>query len=85
MTLLIINSINLVVTLVIFILLVTGDTEVNKLRNTVEVKKLKLNERAIDMQMSNTEAYLQSLTIGQPEVKEEAPEEKEPSVIGFRQ
>lgn len=67
----ILSSVTLFLVLIILILMVRGDSDINKLRSTVELKQLKLNERAIDMQMDNTAAYLQGLAAAQEETVEE--------------
>jgi len=73
--------------IIILVKLVREDTTFRKLQKTVEFKKLQLNERAIDLQMGNTQGYIDSMIEqGPPAGAEGNPNEEEERVpVGFKQ
>ena len=77
----------LILDLITIVLILREDNDVKKLRGIVEVKKLRLNERAIDMQMENTQGYINSMieTQTQAPVEPEEPQDEERNPIGFAQ
>lgn len=61
----------------VLVILVTPDSETSRLRKTVTIKQLKLNEKALDIQIENTAVMMQ----GSPPEEEKIDEERTP--IGF--
>jgi len=79
----------IVLDVIILAILVKEDTSFRKLQKVVDFKKLQLNERAIDLQMENTQGYINSL-VEQPHPGnvESAPDDKEKEErvpVGFKQ
>lgn len=77
----ILAGVSVVLNIVIIYLLIRNDSDMHKLGKRVDLKSLQLKERAIDMQIANTQGFLQSLQ-GQQEEEEEEEKPREP--VGFR-
>ncbi len=81
---LLISAFSIILEISIIVILVTKDSEERKLTKTVALKSLKLKERAIDMQIANTQGFLDGIASGQQiVVQEETSEEEERTPVGY--
>lgn len=70
--------------LLVAFLLIRSDTEKRRLTKRVDIKGLQLKERAIDMQMANTQEFIQQMG-AQPAPEDEQEEDNARNPVGFQQ
>ena len=80
-TLIVLSSISILLHLIIVFILLFNDSEERKLSKVVNIKSLKLKEKAIDMQMANTAGFLEELRQARGQETEQDEEPRQP--VGY--